>query len=1225
MCLAALSDSLWAQDEFVFTDGFEVSSRAPITSGVVELRDAAGDIKGTRSTDDSGLFAAFPSAQVDPGDSLIAFGGFWRGKPFAGEFRKLMAFSGETQTITPITTLVSTLAAADFITGSTASQRRADAVSRMTALGMIQSDWDQIAPARVNLPLQNAVEDAAGIQNWSNELIAQIEVGGIDPEHMAVFPYVNASVVEFLPLASGSQWLTGESGSGELEFQPSRDSTAGWSWSLVSGPAWVSLASDGTLSWNVPDAATPGTGAIDVQVQDLETSLTRTHSLDYGVQDGTVVASAIFDAAGGQLWAPDNSVGIEVPAGALSASAEFQLVEYTEADGSTATRFRTVPADLETLSPIRFLFDAPVRRISGSQRGGQISCPVQSPGWHQKFCLDDLFLRVRVPLVSLFVPAVSWNRLPDGLTAFDVPDDGLIYRYDTRRDVTAVLQALCDDCSGKTPVLFVHGFTRSGIGGGEGTWGDLPALLHEYNNSQEFAVYEFRYRSNARFQDIAGDLGEAIEFIHAETGNLKVNLVAHSFGGLVSRTYLQGLAPNSPSPGPFTGCGTSRHPYVDSLLTIGTPHSGIAADEGNAHGTLLPDGRDGLAGSLIAGCRQMSCWQAGARALVFLPGPGVFAPDFAALYGVEDEPGEIVVGLDDFSAHPLTVPTNVNLSMLRGIEVGVGGVVTGEFYKTGDGLIRYEGQRFSPRFSCGGASCTPTPVSPVIFDSVEGQDVGHCVEERVLGDADATQPIPGDLLADAGFLHRVYRHSGTVPDAAAVQPRLGRAEHLPGLDSAGNGLWVANHDTFNQVLDWLLPGSVDRILNLTIAGQGAVEVLSGSNIETCTGSCTVLLDATTAVLTLQPDAGAQVSSVSANCVETSPGQCEIQTPGPWTDARVEFVGGGQTQVTVTVNGSGTVDVDPLGAQCAGPVCSYTLLENTAVTLTPATGAFVNWSGFCNVIGNECLLNSGEAGTQRFVTANFLPPPEPGSTFTDCADCPTMVQIPAGTFVQGSPPDEPERDSDEGPQRTVNLPAFAMGQTEVTFDQWDACVADGGCSRNPSDFGWGRGDRPVVDVSWNDAQEYVTWLSNRTAEDYRLPSESEWEYATRAGTTGRFNTGDCITTDQANFRGDFPAQGCPTGIYRQQTLPVASFAPNAFGLYDTHGNVWEWVQDCWNGSYTGAPTDGSAWMTGDCSRAVLRGGAWGNSGRDLRSANRVRYARGGRSDSVGFRVARSVSL
>jgi len=290
-------------------------------------------------------------------------------------------------------------------------------------------------------------------------------------------------------------------------------------------------------------------------------------------------------------------------------------------------------------------------------------------------------------------------------------------------------------------------------------------------------------------------------------------------------------------------------------------------------------------------------------------------------------------------------------------------------------------------------------------------------------------------------------------------------------------------------------------------------------------------------------------------------------------------------------------------------------------MTCSTDTAKRRDGLVLGLATLCVLASGSIGAQN----ELIFRDDFDNKFDECLDCPTMVWIPAGTFTQGSPTDEPERDSDEGPQRTVNVPAFAMGRTEVTFDQWDACFADGGCSHNPDDEGWGRGDRPVINVRWNDAQEYVTWLSNKTGEDYRLPSESEWEYATRADTTGRFNTGDCITTDQANFDGNFPAQGCPTGVYRQQTLPVASFAPNAFGLYDTHGNVWEWVQDCWNGSYDGAPTDGSAWMTGDCSLAVLRGGSWFGLGRILRSAYRTTDGRGTRYLSYGFRVARSVSL
>ncbi|WP_376696543.1 SUMF1/EgtB/PvdO family nonheme iron enzyme [Wenzhouxiangella sp. EGI_FJ10305] len=266
---------------------------------------------------------------------------------------------------------------------------------------------------------------------------------------------------------------------------------------------------------------------------------------------------------------------------------------------------------------------------------------------------------------------------------------------------------------------------------------------------------------------------------------------------------------------------------------------------------------------------------------------------------------------------------------------------------------------------------------------------------------------------------------------------------------------------------------------------------------------------------------------------------------------------------------------------------------------------------------ESLLAALEA-TDRW------PVPQPGETFRDCADCPEMVVIPAGEFMMGSPSSEPQRLNNEGPQLRVVVAAFALAKTEVTFAQWDACVQAGGCSHRPADHGWGRGDRPVINVSWDDAQEYVQWLNSKTGEEYRLPSESEWEYAARAGTTTRFHTGNCITTDQANFDGNYPAEGCGKGEYRERTVAVGSFSGNAFGLYDIHGNVGEWVQDCWNNS-PGAPNDGSAWMSGSCDRAVLRGGSWNSDGRSLRSAYRSGYDRVSQFGNTGFRPARSVAL
>lgn len=241
---------------------------------------------------------------------------------------------------------------------------------------------------------------------------------------------------------------------------------------------------------------------------------------------------------------------------------------------------------------------------------------------------------------------------------------------------------------------------------------------------------------------------------------------------------------------------------------------------------------------------------------------------------------------------------------------------------------------------------------------------------------------------------------------------------------------------------------------------------------------------------------------------------------------------------------------------------------------------------------------------------------PGRRFQDCAVCPQMVVLPAGDFIMGSPRSEKGRDGDEGPQHRVMIPApFAVGVYEVTFEEWEACILGGGCRRNPSAEGWGRGRRPVIHMSWLDTQEYIAWLSHRTGRPYRLLSEAEWEYAARAGTQTRYSVGNSISREQANYDPD------STRILGK-TDPVGLYPPNQFGLHDMHGNVWEWVQDCWNGSYKGAPDKGQAWLSGNCSRRVLRGGSWFSGPGNLRSADRYRGLVGARVESGrrGFRVA-----
>jgi formylglycine-generating enzyme required for sulfatase activity len=259
--------------------------------------------------------------------------------------------------------------------------------------------------------------------------------------------------------------------------------------------------------------------------------------------------------------------------------------------------------------------------------------------------------------------------------------------------------------------------------------------------------------------------------------------------------------------------------------------------------------------------------------------------------------------------------------------------------------------------------------------------------------------------------------------------------------------------------------------------------------------------------------------------------------------------------------------------------------------------------------------------------------KPKDSFTDCPGCPEMVVVPSGTFVMGSRTDDKDRFDNEGPSRKVTIAKpFAVGRFEVTFAEWDSCVSAGGCKYRPGDNGWGRDKRPVMRVSWDDiTKDYLPWLVRKTGKSYRLLTEAEWEYAARAGSITRFYFGNaekdlCDYANVADRIGkeiyaDWVIADCRDGYVN--TAPVGSFKPNAFGLYDMHGNVLEWVQDCWNGTYSGAPSDGSAWATGECGTRVLRGGSWAREPRYQRLTTRNKYQTGTRSFSIGFRVARTL--
>lgn len=280
--------------------------------------------------------------------------------------------------------------------------------------------------------------------------------------------------------------------------------------------------------------------------------------------------------------------------------------------------------------------------------------------------------------------------------------------------------------------------------------------------------------------------------------------------------------------------------------------------------------------------------------------------------------------------------------------------------------------------------------------------------------------------------------------------------------------------------------------------------------------------------------------------------------------------------------------------------------------------------------------------------------KPKDPFKECDKCPLMVVVPAGMFTMGSPPNETLH-VNGAPQHSVSiLHAFAIGKFAVTLDQFSDFAEEAGYDagtrcwtfeegkweersnrtfRNP---GFSQtGSHPAVCLSWNDASAYVEWLSKKTGKRYRLLTEAEWEYAARAGTSTRYFFGDSESdmcrygngadqTAKSAITGTTDWNFLPCSDDHAYTAPVGSFLPNAFGLYDMHGNVWQWVEDCWHDNYDGAPSDGSAWISGDCSRRVLRGGSWSNGPRLLRAAIHYWNSADGRDNLDGMRVARTLT-
>ncbi|AKS42211.1 esterase/lipase family protein [Wenzhouxiangella marina] len=997
------------QSDEVFRDDFELFSFTEVAHGVVELRASDGTVREQRSTDGDGHFDRFPASLVQPGDQIVVFGGFWRAQPFAGEMRLLMRSSDSLQIITPVTTLVARLAESGLVTGTTAAQRIEEAVSLMAALSMVGSDWDQPSPAWARGDLWADIGAIGGLLNWGEQLLLQIAVGKIDERHMQAFPYVNAGIRS---LDSGDvvrRWLPGDSGELELAVDLTLESPAGLSYELVDGPSWITVDPDGLLDYAVPTSAESGSGELLIGITNESLGRSRVLSLDYFIVYGTIVAEQSFGPGGGEIWHPNGNVGYRVAEGSASESVTVKLIDYHHEDGEIRTALRTDPPS--------YAFDPPLALLLGEARTmglGQRAideCDLDwANDWEEAACQTARFVIVENPNAY---QRYAWNRIPDSAQApLNTPPGWQIYDFSDDRSAWA-LGRRCTDCLNRTtPVLFIHGYKQLGqMGGGPGTWGDLPELLHDFG-ANEFAVYEFRYRSNARFEDLASDLGDAIELIYAETGK-PIQIIAHSFGGLVARTYLQGLSDHAVPLSPFTSCAESRHPRVAGLLTLGTPHSGISGSESDMQGLRLPDGRDGL-GEGIDACRQLSCWQSGADEQAF------FVTALASYFDVDTEPGRLIENLADFQSNPLPVPTKVAIG-LRDKDGR---------YASGDNLISYQGQRFAPALSCDESSCSNQSVPQNHRETVAGVPIGHCVTEVLLGaEENELNPLPGQLLQPPGAYYRNYFH--TVPGNPR-EPKVDRALHMPFLSESGTSFWFSTHDSFNQIFEWLFNANNSLVIN--IQGQGAVSVLADGELYDCQTSCVLPLTATEAFLTAQPGNGASFEGFSPNCVGGGT-TCTVPV-GRATTVNAAFSGGDQAVLVVNRTGSGHINVEPGGRVCSLPQCQYLFAPGTDVSLTAtasSSSTFSGWSGACDGASSACSVRVS-AGLSTIVGAQFSAS-APGNSviFMDDFEDEVIGQIPS-QWLNGPWPDAgtnitTDEQSYTGAQ-SVRVRSFSAGQKGI---------------------------------------------------------------------------------------------------------------------------------------------------------------------------------------------------
>jgi pimeloyl-ACP methyl ester carboxylesterase len=910
----------------------------PLAGATVELEwlGTPGIAATTTTNADGSFLFDIPESDFQGAYRLRAYGGEKFGEPFIGNLFAIYApqDNHSAANLTLITTLIVELAESGQVPDGDPLAERNAAIDLLADIGMIQTDdWWALDPAYVDLgPLRGNVAGLGGVNEWRDAILADLSDSDLSPENMAGFPYAHGGVTGIL---LDENALQGELFIAEISVLHGLEPPVSHALALLAGPQGMTVDADGVLEYTVPSDAVAGSVPLSFQVTNLETGGSRELDSEIYIMETAVVAEGTVGPEGGIVTDDWDEIILDVPEGAVTSSVLFQVVRAIDLDGLYTYTMRTVPPDAELALAPNLTVPNPNQRnlelLEQSGESAQKSGHVETP-WLGD--VDDfLWLRNTSGGRGGGDSHVRPNRLPQDAP---MPQHRRL-RYSAQE--TFQLWSLCgtkdsfpnSTCAQNIPVLFIHGFKNKGdFGGGEGTWGDFRKLLHD----DGYAVFEFKYRSNARYQDVAKDLALALREISNQTGK-QVHIVAHSFGGLVTRAYMQGLA------------GTEFGNEIASLITLGTPHSGIFSSPGERHNVHFPDGTDGRGGLVIDALArdQLSTYQAGQPADIFYDESieELQHINFRDLYQVHTEPGEIVAAIAALDQRPLPAPVLSLIGLTAAAQVI-------PVYHGGDNLISFQGQRFHPQLSCPSGSCGNQMLLGAPMNSIGGMPTGSPIMEKFL--YFPFDAIPGDLVPEAYRGHQGYHHNNVygIRRGKFAEPYVAKDTELRFTPLPGAA--KDKHYSYYEVWTWLnnqgdpppvVPETVDAMCQVVEAGTNAP--LQGAAVALLADGSSLLTDFT--------DANGNVSFVDAPFVPDAEYTVAVSKTGYRSH---EFERGFATGAMPPAE---AFDFGMLPMHPDIPVPVRTTLTGTisdAVTADPI-------SGVSYLITNGSILYSGTTGAQ----------------------------------------------------------------------------------------------------------------------------------------------------------------------------------------------------------------------------------------------------------------------